>query len=325
MDPASVGVVVVNWNGFADTRACLDSVVAAVPGPARVVVVDNASTDGSLQALERWRVHRAASGEAPPVSLLASARNRGFAGANNLGIAYLAADPAIVRFLLLNNDATVDAGFFTQVARALQAAPDAGIVGPTIYLAGRPGEVWYAGGYFVPLRSLVVHRRTLPPQPGPVATEFVTGCAMVVSRSAWETLGPLPECYFMYLEDAEYCYRARELGLAVLYVPQAVAYHAVGATVRGSIASPQVEYWKTRNRALFVRRNLRGWARWGALAYLVVTKPGRALWAILRGRPAVGWAVLHGTVEGLLSKHGNRVARQPPAVQNPRDSVLVHE
>ena len=148
---------------------------------------------------------------------------------------------------------------------------------------------------------------------------------MVMSRSAWETLGPLPECYFMYLEDAEYCYRARELRVSVRYAPQAVAYHAVGASVRGNVASRQVEYWKTRNRALFVRRNFRGWTRWGALAYLVVTKPGRALWAVLRGRPWVGWAVLHGTIEGLLSKHGDRVARQPPAVQNPRDGVLVHE
>ncbi len=197
------------------------------------------------------------------------------------------------------------------MARALEAAPDAAIMGATIYVTGQSGDVWYAGGDFVPLRALVAHRATVPVHPGPVATEFVTGCAMLISRRAWETLGPLPECYFIYLEDAEYSYRARSAGLPVLYAPRAVAYHAVGATVRRRVARAQVEYWRTRNRALFVRRNLRGWTRWGALAYLVVTKPGRALVEVLRGRPALGWAVLRGTVEGLLSKDGHATATPP--------------
>lgn len=314
----SVGVVVVNWNGLADTTACLESLLAAAPGPARVVVVDNGSTDGSLEALERWRASHAL-----PLSIIAAGSNRGFSGANNLGLAELAGDPTITHFLLLNNDATVDRGFFGQVAHALAAAPDAGILGPTIYVAGRPGEVWYAGGRFVPLRALVVHDRIVPREPRPLPTEFVTGCAMVISRRAWTTLGPLPECYFIYLEDAEYSWRAREAGLPVLYAPRAVGYHAVGAAVGRSVPHPQVEYWHTRHRALFARRNLHGWRRWGALAYLVVTKPARALVQLLRGRPALAWAALRGTAQGLLSKEGDRVVRQPPAVQGPLDGVLI--
>ena len=326
MTPSGIAVVVVNWNRSADTLACLDSLATAAPGgrgeggPARVVVVDNGSTDGSLEALESWRASHAL-----PLSILAAGSNRGFAGANNLGIASLTADPAITHFLLLNNDATVDPGFFAQVARALVTAPGAGILGPTIYVTGQPGEVWYAGGHFVPLRALVVHDTAVPRGPAPIATEFVTGCAMLISRRTWATLGPLPECYFIYLEDAEYCYRARGAGLPVLYAPHAVAYHAVGATVRRSVPGPRVEYWKARNRALFVRRNFRAWTRWGALAYLAATKPGRAFVEVLRGRPALGWAVLRGTAQGLLSKDGHRVIRQPPAVQHARDGVGVDD
>ena len=199
----AVGVVVVNWNGLADTMACLASLEAAAPGPARVVVVDNGSSDGSVQALRRWQSQH---GMAPVATLIASPSNRGFSGANNLGLARLAADPAIGHFLLLNNDATVAPTFFAEIARALEAAPDAGIMGPTIYVTGgaQPGEVWYAGGVLVPLRALVVHRLVVPPGASPLATEFVTGCTMLISRRAWETLGPLPECYFIYLEDAEY-------------------------------------------------------------------------------------------------------------------------
>jgi GT2 family glycosyltransferase len=322
MQRSDVGVVVVNWNGGAETLACLRSLVTAVPPPARIIVVDNGSRDGSVEALERWR---AASGAACPMSILASATNRGFAGGNNVGVTHLAADPAIRRFLLLNNDATVAPDFFAQLADALAQAPEAAIIGSTIYTPEPQREVWYAGGHFVALRALVVHRHSVPPTTRPVTTEFVTGCAMVVSRSAWERLGPLPECYFMYLEDAEYCARAHAAGLAVLYVPGAVAYHVVGSSIARAVRRPQVEYWKARNRALFVRRNFRGWTRWGALAYLGLTKPGRAVAETLRGRPDLGWAVLRGTLAGLLSKHGNRDAGEASAIQNPLDGVVVHE
>jgi GT2 family glycosyltransferase len=322
MQRSDVGVVVVNWNGGAETLACLRSLVTAAPPPARIVVVDNASRDGSVEALERWR---AGPGAACPVSILASATNRGFAGGNNVGVAHLAADRAIQHFLLLNNDATVAPDFFAQLADALKQAPGAAIIGSTIYTAGPEREVWYAGGHFVALRALVVHRHSVPPTARPIATEFVTGCAMVVSRSGWERLGPLPECYFMYLEDAEYCARARAAHLPVLYAPGAVAYHVVGSSIARAVRHPQVEYWKARNRALFVRRNLRGWTRWGALGYLAVTKPGRALAETMRGRPELGWAVLRGTLAGLLSKHGNRDAGEAGAVQHPLDGVVVHE
>jgi len=184
-------VVVVNWNGLTDTMACLVSLEAATPRPARVVVVDNGSSDGSVEALRRWQAERP---KAPALTLIASPTNRGFSGANNLGLARLAADPAIDHFLLLNNDATVEPAFFAELARALAMAPDAGIMGPTIYVTGGAdaGQVWYAGGAFVPLRALVVHRLAVPPGAAPVATEFVTGCAMLISRRAWAS--PLAAC-----------------------------------------------------------------------------------------------------------------------------------
>ena len=304
--------------------ACLASLEAATPGPVRVVVVDNGSSDESVPALRRWHAERT---KPPAVTLIASPTNRGFSGANNLGLARLAADPAIDHFLLLNNDATVHPAFFAEIARALDVAPDAGIMGATIYVTGRAdaGEVWYAGGAFVPLRALVVHRLAVPPRAAPVATEFVTGCAMLISRGAWEKLGPLPECYFIYLEDAEYCCRAHVAGLPVLYAPQAVAYHAVGTATRRGYSTPWVERLKARNRVLFVRRNFRGWSRRAALAYLALTKPGRALLEALRGRPALGWAVFGGTLAGLLSKDGQGIARQPAAIHHSPDGVLVYE
>jgi GT2 family glycosyltransferase len=296
--------VVINWNGLADTMTCLESLVAATPGPTRIVVVDNGSTDGSVDALRGWQDARRRDGAVPAVTILASSINRGFSGGNNIGVEHLYADAAISHFLLLNNDATVDRTYFGELAQALDAAPDAGLLGPTIYSTGQPREVWYAGGRFVPLRTLVVHEQIVPAEGTPRRTEFVTGCAMLIARRAWDTLGPLPECYVIYHEDAEYSWRAHAAGLPVLYAPRPVVYHAVGGTMRRQATQPRVEYLKTRNRTLFVRRNLRGWRRWGALAYLVVTKSGRAVAELLRGRPALGAAFLRGLVDGLVSRHG---------------------
>jgi GT2 family glycosyltransferase len=273
--------------------------------------VDNGSTDGSVTALRAWQAARR--GHAgPAVTIFESSTNRGFSVANNIGVEHLRADPAISHFLLLNNDATVDPAFFREVARALAAAPDAAIMGPTIYVTAEPGEVWYAGGDFLPLRALVTHRDVVPDHADPVPTQFVTGCAMLISRSAWETLGPLPECYFIYLEDAEYSWRAHTAGLPVLYAPRAVVHHAVSAAVGRQWPNPRRIQLQTRNRALFVRRNLEGWRRLAALTYLVITKPGRALFEVLRGRPMLGWAVFRGTVEGLLSRAGRTTARPAP-------------
>jgi len=108
------------------------------------------------------------------------------------------------------------------------------------------------------------------------------------------------------MEDAEYSYRARAVGLPVVYAPRVVAYHAVGATVGRAVRRPQVEYWKARNRALFVRRNLLGRTKWAAIAYLVVTKPGRAFVETIAGRPRLAWALVWGVISGLLAKQRER-------------------
>ncbi|PYP29150.1 MAG: hypothetical protein DMD49_13510 [Gemmatimonadetes bacterium] len=300
MTPVAIGVVVVNWNGWRDTIACLESLARATPRPECAVVVDNGSTDDSVEVLQRWATTR----DSLRVSIVAAGANRGFSAGNNLGIAQLARDARISHFLLLNNDATVEPTFFAELARALEHHPDAGLVGATIYEANEARPIWYAGGGFVPLRCIAVHHHAVPTDQVAVPTDFVTGCAMLVARATWEVLGPLPECYFIYMEDAEYSWRARAAGLPVMYAPRAVVLHAVSTTVMRAVTRARRKYLMTRNRALFVRRNLRGWTRWAAIAYLVITKPGRALLEALAGRPRDGWAFLRGAVSGLLAKDG---------------------
>lgn len=313
----AVGVVILNWNGWRDTIECLESLVPARPSASRVVVVDNASRDDSIEQLVRWsrtngialelrNENDRASGGPPDASLITvirSSSNRGFSGGNNVGLRFLESAAELSHYLLLNNDATIAADYFSRLEEALRSAPAAGLLCGTIYVAATSGRVWYAGGSSSPLRALVSHELEVPESAAPVPTSFITGCAMVISREALATVGLMPECYFpAYMEDAEYSVRVGKAGFAVVYAPAVIAYHKVGASLGLAAVTPRVAYALNRHRGFYVRRNMTGWTRAAALGYLIVTKPGRATLEAILGRPRIGWAIFTGCVAGLLSR-----------------------
>ena len=315
----TIGVIVLNWNGHRDTVECLESLARTDPRPKAVNVVDNASSDDSLARIEAWAKDRGVSyrmvqvqGENAPdpgdhlpwLTVLACDVNRGFAGGNNVALRYLRRCPTIDHFMLLNNDATIAPDYFGHMAHTLDEIPDAGLVTGTIYEATHPDRVWYAGGRFLPSRALVAHNLEIPAANGPVETEFVSGCAMLISRKVLDTVGLLEECYFpVYLEDAEYSYRVGQAGLPVIYAPAAVAYHKVGSAVDRRFTSAFLTFCLNRHRLFFVRRNLRGTRKLAAFLYMAITKPGRALVETLSGRPRLGWATLRGTLAGFFSPY----------------------
>jgi GT2 family glycosyltransferase len=306
--PPLFGVVVLNWNNPSDTLACLDSLHEATPPPSYVVVVDNASIDDPQSQIRSWGdPHSAlappASAETSWLTIIESETNRGFAGGSNLGIAHLLGSTRVTHLLLLNNDATLEPTFFADMTRAIQARPDAGILGPTIYEHEDRSKVWYAGGVEYSWRALMQHNRQLPEREDPVDTPFVTGCAMVIARDTIGRIGSLAECYFpAYFEDGDISMRARAAGIPVLYVPSAIAYHKVGATVGATDLGVTLASAKNRLRVFFVRRNYHGLTKAIALGYLVVTKPARALLETLKGRPRIGWAIFSGTFSGFVSR-----------------------
>lgn len=291
-----IAVIIVNWKGASDTIECLDSLRLANHRPVRVVVVDNASPDDSIAAITHW-----ARESGFPVELVVAPSNLGFAGGNNLGLSLLLRDPGVTHFLLLNNDATVAVDFFDEIARALAAAPSVGLLTGTIFKSAERDKVWYAGGREIRSRALIEHFDVVPSDARPVPTEFVTGCVMLISRATIEAIGILADCYFPgYMEDAEYSLRAREAGLPVLYAPRARAYHKIGASAGPASESPFITQAQVRHRVLYVRRNFGGLERAVALAYLAITKPGKAIAETLAGRPRMGFAVLKGAVEGFV-------------------------
>ncbi|HTD59351.1 MAG TPA: glycosyltransferase family 2 protein [Gemmatimonadaceae bacterium] len=314
----NVWVILVNWNGAADTEVCLQSLLDARPQPYGIAVVDNGSREGEIDRLRAWakahgiglRLEDADPAQWPAdraprpgeVLLLRSATNRGFSGGNNVALAYTEPDPAATHFLLLNNDAAVTPSYFGDLAASLAGYADTGLASGTIYEMTPPNRVWYAGGRILPVRTMALHDLEVPVDSGVVPTEFICGCTMLISSATLHRLGHLPECYFpCYLEDTEYSQRARDAGIPVLYVPGAVAYHKGGGSLGPMALSPRVTYTFNRHRGFWARRNLRGGQRLAALLYLVVTKPIRAAIDVVTGHPRVAWATLTGTLDGLFS------------------------
>jgi GT2 family glycosyltransferase len=310
-DPV-VGVILLNWNGYADTIAALNSLIEATPRPAYVVVVDNGSNDDSAAQLVAWGDTRSVSYEVRHESdmgtiesdtwlrIVLAGTNRGFAGGNNIGLVHLAKSTAATHFLLLNNDALVAPGYFASLASALQLQPAAGILGCTIFNFPDTDRVWFAGGYEDRLRGVALHSMEVPVDGVPFATEWVTGCAMLISRALYDTIGGLAECYFpIYCEDSDYSLRARAANASVMIAPLAHVFHKVGATVGVGEVVPQVAYWQLRHRVFCIRRNYSMGEQIIALSYLGIAKPLRATLYLLRGKRKMSGAIFRGLWHGL--------------------------
>src|SRR5439155_8351432 len=178
-DPAlamrRLAAVVLNWNGIEDTVGLLRSLERCrVPDgwSAQVLVVDNGSTDGSVERLRR---------EFPEVEMLALPENRRFAGGNNAGLAAaLAAGADAV--MLLNNDTVADPGLLEHLIVALEREPAAGAAAPLIYFAPPSHIIWYAGGRCVPALAHASHRGLRKRDRGQYRkierTGYLTGCCL---------------------------------------------------------------------------------------------------------------------------------------------------
>ena|ERR1700681_3309672 len=133
----SVWIVVLNWNGLSDTLACLESLQRLHYPERRIVVVDNCSTDGSVDGLRR--------AAAPPtIDIIEAGTNLGYAGGNNLGIRY-ALDRGADFILVLNNDTTADPMLVNELVAAADRHPEAGCFGPWIFYMHDPERLWFAG------------------------------------------------------------------------------------------------------------------------------------------------------------------------------------
>lgn len=240
-----VSVVILAWNGIAYLKDCLDSVLAQNYLDVEIIVVDNASVDGSAQYVAEFF---------PQVRIIQNENNLGFAGGMNIGTEVATGDVII----WLNQDTVVKQDWLQAIVETFDNYPDVGVVGCKIFEADSK-TLHHAGGSLDILSGESHHFGAGEPDVGQydnsVDIEYVTGAAMAVRRQVINKVGLLDERFFPgYYEDADYCVRVRQAGYKVRYVPQAVVIHHISTSTSQQWYRQRFYYY--RNRLLFLLKYL---------------------------------------------------------------------
>lgn len=257
----TLDIVIVSYNARADLERCLHSLHAAPPKmPHRIVVVDNASTDGSVEAVRAsW----------PDTDVIEMGRNAGFAAANNAGIR--AGTGTLI--LLLNSDTIVPPGAIDALASRMLREPAVVAAGPRL-VDGEGRAEWSFGRMLTPrteLQRMAAQSLYARRVPGVTAViqratrresypDWVTGACLLVTRAAAEAAGLLDERYFMYEEDVDFCAALRATGGRILFTPIAEVVHLRGRSARSAPAATRLAYH--RSHAAFYAKHDPRWVPW---------------------------------------------------------------
>jgi len=242
-----VAVVLVNWNGATDTLATLASLDRVRGAELWPIVVDNGSTDGSVERLRRER---------PRLDLRETGANLGFAGGNLVGFRAALSDATVSHVLALNTDVEVAPDFLLPLLAACED-PAVGAAGPKIFYFDPADLLWAAGGR-LRWRETVTEEFGQRRPDGPEFSRardvtYLTTCCLLIPRRALERVGLLDPVFFINVEDADWCRRALDAGLRLRYVPESRIWHKVAATTGGY--TPTKTFHTGRSNALYARRH----------------------------------------------------------------------
>lgn len=262
--------------------------------PFQCIVVDNGSAINEAVSIQQ---------QFPEVLVLRSEENLGFAGGNNLGMRHATGD----YFLLLNNDTVIEEDILPALLSRFAQSERIGAVGPKIRYEGGLRPIQFAGYTSMSRISLQNHLIGCDePDNGQYnvarRTPSILGAALMVSRKATEKAGLLPEMYFLYYEELDWCERIKEAGYELWYEPSATVFHKGSVSVGGK-ASPIRTYYQTRNRLYFAQRNISVPSRW--LSYLfqiVFALPKKCLWYLMQGQKILIPYTLRGVVDFFLQR-----------------------
>ncbi len=299
MNP-QISLIIVNYNAGASLKACVLSVGSQC---AQIIVVDNASTDDSLDILLR------ALPDSSNLKIIRNKFNLGFAKACNIGVKVSSG-----QFLLfLNPDCIFDADDISRLTAVLDKDAQAGMAGGVLVNPDRTEQqggrravptpwrsfvrasgLWRLAGYFPRLFfDFHLHKKPLPSKP--IEVEAISGACMLVKRAAFDDVGPWDDNYFLHCEDLDWCMRFRQRGWKILFVPDAIVLHEKGACSRNRPVF--VEWHKHKGMIRFYYKFFRHqypgllmwlvaigvWLRFGGIAaYYCTRHVGRSL-GIIRG------------------------------------------
>jgi len=297
---SAVSIVLVSWNSRHDLRALLPQLLELTDVEHEMLVIDNASTDGTPEEIES---------RFPSVRLVRNPRNLGFAAGVNVGMQG-ARNPLI---LLLNPDSRLRPNAISRLVAHLDAHPTVGIVGPRVL--NEDGTLQSAGFRFPSLLNLLLsatYLYKLSPRSrfwnrerlggtapaSPTSVDAVSGCCLLLRRSLLDQIGLLDEGFFMYAEETDFCYRARRSGWSVHCVPDAEIVHVGGGSSRLARRQNFLEFRRSLLR-FFSKHRGRGTAeaaRALLLLFLLLRAPYWALRASVPGAARAEAAAQMGNV-----------------------------
>ena len=261
-------IIIVNWNGLRDTLECLSSLSKIESKNVVIVVVDNGSADDSVRAIQH---------KYPNTVLIETGQNLRFSGGSNVGIR-LALDRGADQIMLLNNDTVVDPAYLSLLTSRLQSSPDIGVVAPKILYFANPTRIWYAGGEISMWTGTMRHLGIRAEDHGcfdtPGETGYASGCCFLARRETFQQIGLLDEAYFMYTEDADWCFRARRAGYRIFFEPRARVWHKVSVSAGGHLSRFKLRHKFLSNMRFFAR--YAKWYHWLVFPWLNVLVNGIA-------------------------------------------------
>ncbi|MDD2797838.1 MAG: glycosyltransferase family 2 protein [Bacteroidales bacterium] len=285
----NISIITVNYNGFAITCELIDSLYR-VGFDGEIIVVDN----GSKEDESKWIAEKY-----PKITAIRSNENLGFSGGNNLGIRVAKGD----YLFFLNNDTTLTEQIWIPLIERLNSTSDIGMVCPKIMFEYAPDTIQFAGYtelHSITLRNAMIGFNQKDEGQYQIAhtTPYAMGAAMMTHKRVIEKAGEMPECYFLYYEELDWSERIKEVGFTIWYEPMAYIFHKESAATGRMSALKQ--YYLTRNRLFFVKRNLKGIAIPIAIVYqLLISLTKNCFQSLLQKRFDLCSATIKGFIDGM--------------------------
>jgi GT2 family glycosyltransferase len=299
MDYPCVVIIILNWNGWSDTIECIESVFQINYPNFRVLIVDNYSSDDSIQKIKDFTegkikvkskffkydpnnkpieisIYNKEEFESETfltnnkqLNLLKNEKNYGFAEGNNIGIKFALKNLNPDYILLLNNDTVVEKDFLAEMTTIGENNKEIGILGPKIYYYNKPNKIWSVGAKISWKTCRGIHVGINEKDNGQYEekkeVEYVSGSAFLIKTEVIQKIGLLNKEFFLYFEETDWTLRASEMGYKSFYIPKAKIWHKVSKS-GGGISKPIGLYYITRNRWLFMDK----WAKNGDYAFFII-------------------------------------------------------
>jgi N-acetylglucosaminyl-diphospho-decaprenol L-rhamnosyltransferase len=288
------------------SRAVIEDCLAGIGDGAEVIVIDNASDDGTPDLARRL---------SPTAFVQENAIGVGYGAGANQGLAKATREFA----LLANPDSKVDTIALEQLLEAADAYPDAALLAP---------RVLDDAGAYEPAHDIeLFQRHSMPrrahemPPDGPVCADYLSGAVVLLRMASYRDIGPFDEAIFLYYEDDDFCMRIRKAGFSAVLVPQAQVHHGGGGSVRPSAHYRWEKYWHMAWSRLYLEQKYHGRAACAAIAWPNLLRyAAKTLGNVLTLRRAKAWrdlARLFGTAGYILHVPASRtVSRARPATAN---------